>query len=407
MTGRQFSLSIDTPTTKELADNIFAQIQSSTSKTIRILPRSFISVLSKAIAAVIVILYKYGGFIFLQMFPSTASSKDTVVNGVTINPLKFLGRLVGVGDPKPATSAELTIDVTVTNEGDVLPAGSQLVSSFNGVTYITSSAVTLGASVVSVNVIAVSDQGGGGGAGVIGNLDAGDPLSFANPIANVSRETIVTAQIVTGADEESVDNYRQRVIDRFQKRPQGGALADIEQWAKEAAGIIKAYPYTGLPGQVDVYSEATVDSSGNPDGIPTTAQLEAVLGSINFDSSGIARRKNANAFINSLPITRQGFDVLVTGISGVDELATVQSDIQSALSEYFLSAEPFIAGLSILPRLDQITRTKISAIVEDIVTAAGGIFESAIFNYEGVAGSIPSHILLEGQKSKLSNLGFL
>lgn len=397
-------MSLTTPTTKEISDNIIAQLQASLNQTIPLLPKSFLRVLSKALAAVFILLYKYGGFIFLQMFVQTASNKDTTVNGKIINPLTFWGRLIGVGDPTPATSAELLVDIVVTNQTGSLPSGSQLINSDNGVTYITIGSVLLNSDTVQATVRAVADQVDGGGVGAIGNLNPGAAVSFANPLANVDRNATVVSQSVTGADGEAAEEYRQRVLDRFQKRPQGGAYADYEIWGEEAAGIINVYPYTGAPGEVDVYSEATVASSGSPDGIPTVAQLQAVLDLINFDENGLASRRNANAFVNSNPITRTSFDVTVSGISGVDDLAQVQADTTTALKEYFLSAEPFIPGLSILPRNDQITRTRVSAIVEDIVTAAGGTFTSATFIQTSLVGSLTAYALGEGEKAKAANV---
>ena len=400
-------MSLNTPTTAEINANIIAQLEASLNQTIPLLPKSFLRVLAKTLAAVFILLYKYGGFIFLQIFVATASDQETEVNGQFLTPLTEWGRLVGIGDPVAATQAELFIDITVENQTGSLPSGTQLLGIINGVTYITLGSVLLDAATVTALVRAVSDQSGGGGAGVIGNLEVGSTLSFANPLANVSRDTFVTSQSVTGADAEDTEVYRQRIIDNFQKRPQGGAYADYELWGEEVAGIINVYPYTGDPGEVNVYSEATVESSGDPDGIPTTAQLTAVLDSINLNENNLANRRNANAFVNSLPIIRTGFDVTVSGISGVSDLAAVQADITAAVEEFFLTAEPFIPGLSIPPRLDQITRTRLSAIVEDIVTAAGGIFTSAIFQETGVPGSLTAYVLGEGEKAKAESVAFL
>ena len=371
-------MSLITPTTKEISENIIAQLEASLNQSIPLLPKSFLRVLAKALAAVFVLLYKYGGFIFLQMFVQSASNADTEINGEQVNPLKFWGRLIGVGDPAPATNAELLIDITVTNQTGTLPSGAQLVNADNGITYITIGEILLNAPTVQTTIRAVSDQSGGVGAGSVGNLDPGAVVSFANPLANIDRNAIVVSQTVTGADGESSTAYRQRVIDRFQKRPQGGALADYEIWGEEPAGIINIYPYTSnCPGQVDVYVEATPESSGSPDGIPTPAQLLEVLDSINLDQNGLASRRPANALANTFPIRRTGFDVRVTGLQ-VDNPTQVQEDITIALTEYFLDREPFIEGLSVLPRRDRITRSAIGGGVEDIVSAAGGIFSTAI-----------------------------
>jgi len=400
-------MSLTTPTTKEISDNIVAQLAATLNQTIPLLPKSFTRVLARAIAGVFVLLYKYGGFMFLQIFVSTASGNPTEVNGKILTPLIEWGRLIGVGDPVAGTNAELTIDITVTNQTGTLPSGSQLLNSNNGFTYITLAAVLLDAPTVQANIRAVSDQAGGNGSGADGNLAVSDVVSFANPLANVAQDAVVAAVVVTAANEETTAAYRQRIIDRFQKRPQGGAYADYEIWGEEAPGIINVYPYTGDPGEVDVFSEATVASSGSADGIPTAAQLTAVLDLINFDENGLSFRRNANAFVNSLPITRTGFDSTVTGISGVSDLAQVQTDVTSAITEYFLSVEPFIPGLSPPPRNDQLTRTRLSAIVEDIVTAANGTFTAASFIQTGLSGNLAEYILGEGEKAKSTGVSFV
>ena len=400
-------MSLITPKVKDVSDNIISQQELSLNQTIPLVPKSFSRVLSKTLSGLFILLYKYGGFMFLQMFVKTASGSDTTILGITVNPLKFWGRLIGVGDPVEATYAELVIDITVEVLSGSLPSGTQLVNSNNGVTYITIGSVLLNASTVQATIRAASDQNGGGGAGIIGNLNVSDIVSFANPLANVARNAVVASQTVTGADAEDIEVYRQRIIDRFQKRPQGGAYADYQEWGEEAAGIINVYPYTGDPGQVNVYCEATVASSGSADGIPTAAQLTSVLDLINYDVDGLASRRNANAFVNALAIARTGFDVTVTGITGVADLATVQADITTAVEEYFLSVEPFIAGLSVPPRNDTITRTKISAIVEDIVTAANGTFTSVSFVVTTTSVLLNSYILGEGEKAKASNVSYV
>ena len=134
-------MSLEQPTTKEVSDNILSQLQATLNQSIPLLPKSFLMVLAKALAAVYQILYKYGGFIFLQMFVQSAQDEKTEVNGKIINPLVNWGLLVGVGYKQPATAAELSVTVTVDNQVGNLPANSQLLSQSNGVTYLTLGAV--------------------------------------------------------------------------------------------------------------------------------------------------------------------------------------------------------------------------------------------------------------------------
>jgi len=402
-------MSLTTPTTNDVYLNIIASLESTLNQTIPLLPKSFLRVLAKTLAAVFITLYKYGGFIFLQILVKTATIEDTEINGAIISPLKAWGELVGIGAPDAATNAQLLQNVTVENQVGQLNTGTQLIGATNGVTYLTVGTVLLNAPVVQVTIKAVQDEQGGGGAGVIGNLDPGQIVTFANPIDNVARDTVVDSQIVTGADAEATDVYRQRILDRFQKRPQGGAYADYELWGEEVEGIINVYPYTSdiCPGQVNVYSEATVASSGNADGIPTTAQLQAVKDLIEFDENGLATRRPAGALVLSLGIFRSGFDVTVTGISGVSDLAAVQASITEGVTEYFLGREPYIPGLSAPPRRDRITSSGLGGIVEDIVTAAGGIFTSAQFFQTGLLTPLNLYNLGEGEKSKVVNVNFI
>jgi uncharacterized phage protein gp47/JayE len=398
-------MSLDTPSTKEISDNIIAQIEASINQTVQLLPKSFIRVLSKVLAGVFILLYKYCGFIFLQLFIKTASYSDTTINGKILNPLLEWGRLVGVSDPKSATNAELLIEIQVDNQIGSIDSQSQLIGKINGVTYLTLGSVLLNSSTVQVTIKAVADQQNGGGLGIIGNLNNGDIVSFVNPLANIQRDAIVISQVVTGANAENIENYRQRVMDRWQKPPRGGAYSDYELWGEETEGIINVYPYTSdCPGQVDVYVEATPESSGNEDGFPTLAQLQAVLDSINYDSNGLASRRPANCLVNTFSITRVQFDIRVVGLV-VENVSEVRESIESSLLEYFKSREPFIEGLSIPPRDDRITRVSISGIINDIVNANNGYFGNAFISISGIDTAL--YNLEIGEKAKLGTVTFL
>lgn len=391
-------MAIDSKTTKEISDNILAQLEATFGSS---MPKSFTRVISKVLAGVFVILYKYCGFIALQMFVSTASMRPTVINGKTVVPLVEWGRLIGAGDPRPATKAKLLIRVTAEIIGATLPVNSQFVFGPTSVVYMTTQSVVLDNLTTDVEVLAVSDPSGGGGAGVIGNLAAGSVLSLANPLSGVSRQAIVVSQITAGTEAETEDQYRQRVTTRFQLRPQGGAYADYKLWAEETTGVANAYPYTSeFPGQVKVYIESAVD----PDGIPTAGLLQAALDSINYDnSSGTATRRPVGALVNTFPITRAGFAVEVQGLS-VENEPDVRVSIESALTKYFLDREPFLVGLSIPPRMDRITQAAVSGVVDDIVSLANGVFTDVVLRKDSVITT--TYTLGQGEKAKLTGVTY-
>lgn len=397
-------MALSTPTTADLADNITAQIELAIGQTIPLLPKAFTRVLAKALAACVVLLYKYAGFIFLQLFVAYATNEETIINGRIIRPLTEWGRLVGVGDPEAATRAELTVTVNVTQQTGSLDAGSQLLYAPSGVVYLTTAAVALDAATVTVTMRASSDQTGGTGEGSIGNLEIGDTVSFANPLPNVATDAVVASVVVTGADGESVEAYRARIIRRFRNKPQGGAYADYQVWGEDVAGIAHVYPYTGDPGEVDVYVEATEASSGSADGIPTGAQLTAVAAAIELDENGLASNRPAGAGVNVYAITRTGFEVECSGLDAPD-ITAAEATVEQAVDEFLRSREPFIVGLSVLPRLDRVTRAAVSGVVDDAVSAVGGTVTTVVLKLSGAP--IEAYTLGNGEKAKLDSISFV
>lgn len=388
-----------TPTTQEISDIIVADLEASISQQIPLLPKAFQRVLAKVLGGVGVLLYKYAGWILLQMFARHATAREVEINGRRIRPLIELGRRIGVGDPYAAVRAELVVAVTVTTQEGSLAGLSQLVRPETGIIYTTTAAVPLDAAIVQVTIRAASDQLGGDGSGSLGNLQPGDIVQFANPIPNVGTNAVVVSTVVQGADAEPVEVYRGRVVRREQRKPQGGAYADYQIWGEEVAGILHVYPYTGLPGQVDVYVEATEDSSGDPDGIPTGAQLTAVYDSIQVNQAGLASRRPANAAVNVLPITRTGFQLQVFGL--LPDTPENRAAIDEGADEHLRSREPFILGLSSLPRDDRVTKDELGGVVAAIVNAAG----ATVTKIELFPG--PAYTLGPGEKSKLEQTDYL
>lgn len=387
---------MSTPTTKEISARILSKFDATFGES---LPKSFLRVLSTVLAGVFVILYKYGGFIALQMFVSTASAKDTDFNGKTINPLKEWGRLIGAGDPNPAQTAIIKTRIVVEMPGDVLPAGTQLVNSNNGVTYITQSDIVLIEGSQDIDVLAASDTSGGSGAGKIGNLNPGDSLSFANPLGSVARASVVVSIVREGVDAETVESYRARVYSRFQARAQGGAMIDYKLWGESVSGVNRIYPYTSnLPGQVDLYVDAL-------EGEASQALLTEVKNAVEFETSnGLAQNRPINAVVNYLPIKFIEFNVKITGLS-VENLLAVKTEIRSNLENYFKNRAPYIVGLSVEDRADRITLAAVSGVVDDVVNKAGGIFYDLQL-YKGV-NAVSFYMLGIGERSVLINVEYL
>lgn len=369
---------------KAARDAIIASIEANTGQTVPLLAKAFSRVIAAPLGGMIATLGKYNQYTFLQMFVATASNEPTTVNGRRVIPLQMWGQLVGAGLPAPATAAEIEVDFDVTNiTGATIEAGTQFVGASNGVTYLSTAAVLISAATITIPVKASGDQTNNAGVGTIGNLEVGAEVSFVTTPTGVVQDGAVSGVLVTAADAESTEAYRQRVTDRFQKRPQGGALVDYEVWGEETPGIINVYPYAGTcPGIVDVYAEATIASSGSDDGIPTQAQLDAVLDNIELDDAGRASRRPVNAFVDVHAITRKGFTVEVVGLEVADDVS-VKAQIEAALDQYFASREPYIGGVSVIRR-DRVHAGEVSGRVAQVVTAAGGTYQTVVVRTQPV-----------------------
>lgn len=214
------------------------------------LRRSNLAVLSRMHAGAVHGVYGYLDWLAQQLMVDTA---ETV----------FLDRYAGIWGVLrvPASFAAGAVAVTGTT-GVVVPAGTQLQRS-DGAAYTTTADTTITSGAADVPVAALS-------AGIAGNADAGTRVTFTTPLTGV----VATGGLTRGADRESDDALRGRVLGRIQRPPMGGARSDYEAWALQVAGVTRAwvYPLENGPGTVVVRFVRDNDASL----IPEPDEVEAV-----------------------------------------------------------------------------------------------------------------------------------
>lgn len=395
-------MALQQKTTKEIYDLIIAQMKSEFGKDISILPKSFISILATVLAGVFMILYKSCNWIFLQIFVSTASYEEVSILGKTISPLSEWGRLIGVGDPTPATQSIVSARVKVVQKNNSIFSGTQFISNLNGLTYITTESYTFTKDEETIFLTCAE-------AGAKGNLSEDDILNIVNPLGFIEDSVEVISLIQVGIDKESESSYRKKIKERFQLQPEGGALSDYRTWANETAGVINSYIYTGDPGNVLVYVLA--DPAIYPDRVPDRALLKKVGQNIDIDpATGLATRRPVTAIIdpdadesykNIRAVKVVEFDVEILKLE-VSSEAEVIKLIKEAIEDYFLEREPYLKGLSLPPAKNIINETNIIAIVDDIVENYNG-------NFVGVKNILndvvtTKYSLKEGEVAKLKSL---
>jgi hypothetical protein len=395
-------MALENKTIQEINDLIINQLEAQLGQNIPFLPKSFIRILSKVLAGVFIILYKVAGWIFLQLFVSTASYKEVTILGKKVTPLIEWGRLVGVGDPTPATQCRVKVNVTVNSIGTSLFSGTQFISAISGIVYITDQSYILDSNPYEIELICTKS-------GTQGNLSVNDILSISNSIGTIEDDVTVSEIMITAVDKETESDYRDRIIERFQLQPQGGALADYRIWASDSLGVQQTYIYTGDPANVLVYVAGNPDIY--PDRIPDTALLLDVGNKIDFDPlTGLATRRPLTAIIdpagdlsytNIKSVILKEFDVAVTDLS-IDNIADISAQIKTSLETYFNTREPYITGLSLPPQKNVISQANVIGVVDDIVKSNNGTFTTAIVTLDSFVTA--QYTLGEGEIAKLNEL---
>lgn len=247
------------PTLAELINRTLADTTSRLSAD-ELLRRADAEVLARVLAGAAHGLYGYIDWLSRQILPDTSESEW----------LERHASLWLSEGRKPAAAATGTVSFTGIS-GSVVPSGTVLQTAA-GVQVATTVEITLAAGIGGAAAVAVA-------AGATGNLVAGTPLSLISPIAGVqSAATVAVGGLTGGADIEDNEALRGRVISRIQQPPQGGARHDYVTWAKEVAGVTRAwcYPLEMGDGTVTVRFVRDDDADLIPD-VAEVAALQAYI----------------------------------------------------------------------------------------------------------------------------------
>lgn len=216
------------PSLDQLIDRVDTDIKGGLNIT-TVLRRSFIGVISRALAGLSHLMHGYLEFISKQTLPDTG--EDSTVNRWAI--MYNVPR-------KEATFAEVNIDIVFTDAGTV-PIDT-IYQRQDGIQYTLSSEISsLLAATVQGKVIATTS-------GNDGNMAIGDSLSLLSPIANVDSAVLVSSTVVDAQDQELLEDWRTRLLTRLRLPPLGGSANDYIQWALEVPGVTRAWVlplYTG------------------------------------------------------------------------------------------------------------------------------------------------------------------
>ena len=215
----------DRPTLKQLFERISQDFSGRLLDGGAVLSRSVIAVFSKIWSGAAHLMHGMLAWLFLQVFADTAEGPY----------LERWARIWGIFR-KPASQAAGPVACPAT-AGAVIPAGTLMQHQSTGLQYaVQEDGEVVGGSIaVTVKALTV---------GSASNLPAGYSLTLIAPIAGVQSDGLVGADGISGgADEETDESLRDRLIARLRKPPRGGSKSDYEAWALEVPGVTRAWCY--------------------------------------------------------------------------------------------------------------------------------------------------------------------
>lgn len=166
---------------------------------------------------------------------------------------------------KAATAVRATVTATGIN-GSAIPIGAEMQRS-DGRLYRVLAAATIAAGIAGVEIEAED-------AGAQADLQPGMALTFTSPVAGVNAGLVVASVTNAGADEESDDQLRARLLDRVRQPPQGGTANDYVQWALAQPGVTRAWSYPQWMGLGTIGVTFVMDERADP--IPLAGDVAAV-----------------------------------------------------------------------------------------------------------------------------------
>ncbi len=196
--------------------------------------------------------------------------QNTVLEMMPDTAVENLPRIaVEWGVPQVQPSAATGNLIVTGGNTTVIPIGLQFAAA-SGQIYATTAAVTIGSTLTASVPVAASMVG------VAGNLVAGAPVKLVSSIG-LSLNTVAVVDgngISGGADIESLDSWRARIMAQIRLEPSGGNYDDYVKWAKEALPDVQlaACPPAACGG--GVVSVVIAMTGLVP---PTPAQIAAVL----------------------------------------------------------------------------------------------------------------------------------
>lgn len=242
------------PTLPELIDQGATEIESRVPGVLARVRNSVIGSLNRVWQGGLSALYKHVDYLAQQWWPDTCAPEFLPLHGARWGKPRLTSA--------PATGTHQFVGL----EGAEVPEGTTVKRS-DGVQFTTTEPGVIAAGVAEVPIEALLP-------GQLGNSAIGTELTLTSPVPNINATGVTVTALGGGADVETIERWRARILLRIRKPPQGGADYDYEGWALEVPGVTRAWVYPGEAGAGTVVVRFVRDD--DEDLIPSAGEVETV-----------------------------------------------------------------------------------------------------------------------------------
>lgn len=313
--GEYVLMSFERPTLTQLVDRISSDFKTRITGASTLVRRATLKAIARTLAGAFHLMYGFVNYISEQLFAASADQTylDLIASEYGIIRIA-------------ATKATGSGSVTGTNA--LIVTEDSVLQSADGYRYLVTADATIAGGTATVAFEAEE-------AGADSNDDPSVALTFVSPIAGISSTLAVDAiGISGGADEETDDAMRERVLARKRNPPHGGAEQDYVNWAKEVAGVTRAWVFSEYAGAGTV-GLAFVRDEDAATILPDASERLAVYNYI------LEHEDPGTGLTVGIPVTAEpGFEIIVMSGLTIDfqidiypNISAIQAAVQSELED--------------------------------------------------------------------------
>lgn len=235
--------------------------------------------------------------------------------------------------------------------------------------------------------------------GAAGNALSGTALSLGIGIAGVTGSGTASGVITGGADIETDNELRSRMLLAYAKPPQGGSISDYGEWALEVPGVTRCWivPSGMGPGSIVLQfmmDDAEAAFGGFPQGTNGCAAAETRDTAATGDQLALAdyifAKQAVTALVYTVAPSANTIDLTINGISSAS-IATKAAIAAAFAAALRVGARPggvtdilpIEAAIAAVPGTD-------GAVLVTVTASAGTVSPGTAGNITSDAGALPT-----------------